>query len=143
VQTIWHYPTDFVTGHPTLRIEYPHRHASVDVTCTTPGDLQWVEMGLSLPEEVRISEVVICYSISNVRSFISQVRLVEMTTPDHATVLHDDGTDLTSTIPVCYTSVVRGIRTTGAIALALRLNFQDTADTISLGAVGVRFEPSP
>jgi hypothetical protein len=136
MQMIWLSPTNFVTGDPTLRVSYPFvSHPSTIVGCTAPGDFKWVSMGLRLPSDVQIEQVIICYEVSNVLSFISQVRLVEMTTPDRATVVHDDPAHLTSTAPA--TSAVSGVAPSGAVTLELRLNFQNTSDEIRLGAVGV------
>ena len=138
MQTIWLSPTNFVTGDPTLRVSYPFvSHPSTVVSCTAPGDFKWVSMGLRLPLDVQIEGVIICYQISNARSFISQVRLAEMTTPDHATVVHDDPAHLTSTTPATYNSAVPGLVPSGAVTLELRLNFQNISDEILLGAVGV------
>jgi hypothetical protein len=138
MQTIWLSPTNYVTGDPTLRVSYPFvSHPSTIVTCTTPGDYKWVSMGLRLPPNGQLEEVIICYEVSNVRSFISQTRLAEMTTPDHATVVHDDPTHLTSTTPASYNSAVSGLIPTGAVTLELRLNFQNASDEIILGAVGL------
>jgi hypothetical protein len=142
MQTIWLSPTDFVTGDPTLKMSYPFvSHPSTVVTCTIPGDLKWVSMGLPLPSEITIEEVTICYELSNSQSFISQVRLVEMTTPNQALVRHDDPTDLKSTSSTCYSSKVADLAPTKAVTLELRLNFQNTKDQIRLGAVGVTFQP--
>jgi hypothetical protein len=138
MQTIWLSPTNYVTGDPTLRVSYPFAsHPSTIVTCTTPGDFKWVSMGLRLPPNVQIEQVIICYEVSNSCSFISQTRLAEMTTPDHANVVHDDPTHLTSTRPTSYNSAISGLIPTGAVTLELRLNFQHTNDEILLGAVGV------
>lgn len=139
MQTIWLSPTNYVTGDPTLRVSYPFvSHPSTIVACTTPGDFKWVSMGLRLPPNLGIEEVIICYEVSNGRSFISQTRLAEMTTPDQATVIHDDPTHLTSTTPASYNSAVSGLIPTGAVTLELRLNFQNASDEILLGAVGVK-----
>jgi parallel beta-helix repeat protein len=139
MQTIWLGPTNFVTGDPTLRVSYPFvSHPSTIIGCTAPGDFKWVSMGLRLPPDVLIEELVISYQVSNARSFISQIRLAEMTTPDHATVIHDDPTHLTSTTPVTYNSAVSGRLPAGALTLELRLNFQNASDEILLGAVGIK-----
>jgi hypothetical protein len=105
----------------------------------TPGAFKWISMSLRLPENITVDKVIVCYQVSNARSFISQIRLSEMATPDHALVLYDDPTRLQSTTPVCYSSVTGGIAPASgaAVALELRLNFQNTADKIFLGAVGV------
>ncbi len=140
-KTIWLSPTDYVTGDPALQIEYPSvSHPSTIVTSETTGDLKWISLSLRLPEDTIIEEVIICYQVSNARSFISQLRLAEMGTPDHVLVRHDDPTDLQSTTPARYSSLVPGVvpaRGT-AMMLELRLTFQDTEDRISFGAVGVR-----
>jgi hypothetical protein len=141
METIWLSTTGFVTGDPTLKISYPFvSHPGVVVTCTAPGDLKWVSMGLLVPPNAKIENVIIAYEVSSPQSFISQIRLAEMTTPDHASVLHDDPTPLQSTSPTSYTSHVGGLATEGAVTLGLRLNFQNTSDEIRLGAVGVTFQ---
>ena len=138
MQTIWLSPTNYVTGDPTLRMSYPFAsHPSTIVTCMTPGDFKWISMGLRLPANVQIKQVIICYEVTNSRSFIAQTRLAEMTTPDHANVVHDDPTHLTSTTPTSYNSAISGLIPTGAVTLELRLDFQHTNDEILLGAVGV------
>jgi parallel beta-helix repeat protein len=140
--TLWLSPTDFVTGDQSLRIAHPSvQHPGTVVTCTSPGDLKWLSLGLPLPPAVRIDGVTVHYRVSNPQSFISQVRLTAMEGPDQALVLHDDPTDLASTTPVAYTSVVGGVANAGAVTLALRLNFQSTAHEIMLGAVAVGFTP--
>ena len=142
MQTIWLSPTNYVTGDPTLRVSYPFvSHPSTIAACTAPGDYKWVSMDLRLPPNVQIEEVIVCYEVSNARSFISQTRLAEMTTPDHATVVHDDPTHLTSTTPASYNSAVSGLIPTGAVTLELRLNFQNASDEILLGAVGAKIRP--
>ena len=147
METIWLSPTDYVTGDPSLRISYPFvSHPSTIVTSTAPGDLKWVSIGLRLPPNVSIEEIIICYQISNPnpqippKSFISQARLVEMSTPNQAIVRHDDPTDLKSITPTYYPSKVGGYAPSAAVTLALRLNFQNTTDQILLGAVGVKFD---
>jgi hypothetical protein len=145
MEAIWISPTDFVTGDPTLVISYPSvSHPSTIVTCTAPGDFKWISMGLRLPSNIRIETLTICYQISNPNpqtpptSFISQVRLVEMNTPDLAHVIHDDPAELKSTSPESYSSKVNGFVPTTAVSLALRLNFQNTTDQVMLGAVSVK-----
>jgi hypothetical protein len=87
-ETIWVSPTEYVTGDASLEISYPFAgHPNTIVTSKTPGDLKWFSMGLRLPQNVSIEDIIICYQVSNKRSFISQVRLSEMGAPDQAT--HD------------------------------------------------------
>ena len=147
MQTLWLSPTEFVTGDPSLRLSYPYiSHSYTIVTCTSPGDFKWIFMGLWLPENVAIEEIIVCYHISiqqtqqNQLSFISQIRLTEMMTPDKAIIIHDDGTGLKDTSPTCYTSRVDGkVPSAGStVTLALRLNFKNITDKIMLGAIGVK-----
>ena len=143
-ETIWLSPTEYLTGDPTLVISYPFvSHPNTIITCTAPGDFKWVSMGLRLPQNVVIQEVIVCYQVTNNDSFISQVRLVEMKTPDQAVVIHDEGIDPPASVdPICYSSKVGGkVPTPGtAVTLALRLNFKNTTDEILLGAVGVKIQ---
>ncbi|MEN3332667.1 MAG: hypothetical protein V7641_2032 [Blastocatellia bacterium] len=136
---LWLSPTDFVTGDKSLKISYPSvTHPAVLVKAKTPGDLKWIYLGLRVPLYHDIQAIHVCYQLSNRRSFISQVRLVEMQTPDQAVVRHDDATDLLSTTATSYRSpLVRAFRPGAAVSLALRLNFGSVADTITLGAIGM------
>ena len=83
----------------------------------------------------------VCYTNSSVASFISQVRLGRETLPPSAVVVFDDATDLTSTSPVCTTEDAGGVTVDGAITLSLRMNYTSTADTVSIGAVGLLLGP--
>jgi hypothetical protein len=141
MQTHWLSPTGYVTGDTTLQISYASvSHPCTIITCTSSGDLKWVSIDLPLHQNITIDQVTVCYELSNAQSFISQVRLVEMTTPNQAVVRHDDPTDLKSTSPTCYSSQVAGFApAAAAVTLLLRLNFQDTSDEIRLGAVAVGF----
>jgi hypothetical protein len=140
--TIWLSSTDFVTGDPTLQIRYPSvNHPSTDITSTEVGDLKWILIGLRLPQDVRIEELTICYQVSNPQSFISQIRLTEMKTPNQAIVRYDEVTMLSKTDPPeCHIShagdVIPTIGT--SVTLALRINFNNIEDKIMLGTVGVK-----
>jgi len=97
-------------------------------------------MGLHLSQSSVIEQIIVCYQLSNMNSFITQVRLTTMSTPDRAWVIHDDGTDLQSPTPTCYVSHVRRLNLPfdlAAITLNLRLNFANTIDQIMMGAIGV------
>jgi hypothetical protein len=140
-KTLWISPTDWVTGDSTLQISYPSvTHPAVEITTTVLGDLKWVFLGLRLSVDSLIRAVRVCYQLSSSNSFISQVRLTEMQTPDSALVRHDDPTDLLSTIATCYVSQVGAYHANGAVTLALRLKFANAGDKITLGPVGVDVE---
>jgi len=141
-ETIWFSPTAYVSGDPSLQLSYPYvLHPATEVKCSSPGDLKWIYMDLPLPLGAKIEAVNLCYQVSNPRSFISQIRLTEMSTPDTAYVRHDDPTDLTSTRPACYMSKVGGggFVPKSAVMLQLRLNFQDPTDKITLGGLSITF----
>jgi hypothetical protein len=140
MQVIWLGPTEYVTGDDSLRIEYPSvSHPDAIVTSKSVGDFN-ISMSLGLPENAAIEEVIVCYQVSDIGSFISELRLSEIGMPDQALVRHNDATDLQSTAPARYSSRVPGISAAPgtAMMLGLRLNFQNTIDEIHLGAVGVR-----
>jgi len=135
---LWLSPTDFVSGDKSLKISCPAvTPPAVEIKATDRGNPKWLYLGLRVPPDHEIHAMHVCYQLSNRRSFISQVQLVEMQTPDQTVVRHDDGTDLLSTTPTCYRSPVTPFRPGGAFLLALRLNFGHVADTITLVAIGV------
>jgi hypothetical protein len=110
---------------------------TLQVTSTRAGDLQWLSQPLHLQDRFQIRGVIVCYDLSNARSFISQIRLAEESIPPTATVIRDDGTDLLSTDPECVTSSVASHIPNGAITLSLRLNYGSAGDRIDIGALGV------
>ncbi|MAS37014.1 MAG: hypothetical protein CL610_23645 [Anaerolineaceae bacterium] len=107
------------------------------VTTTLAGDLQWLSLPLVVPDDRNIKSVIVCYQLSNADSYISQVRLSEETVPPSATVIHDDGADLTSTDGECAESDVTDFQPDGGMTLSLRLNFADTTSAIDIGAIGL------
>jgi hypothetical protein len=139
--THWKSANLYVNGDATLKLQYANvSFPYTKISCTSPGDLKWINMGLEIPPGAIIKGIIICYQLSNKKSFISQVRLTEQTTPNVQLVRHDDPTDLLSTSPVCVTSLVRyGAAFNGAINLELRLKFASTGDYIMLGSVGVEY----
>jgi hypothetical protein len=130
-------------GPPSKLAVGPHSGPSTALAVTANGpvaenDFQWVQMGLPIPPNVTVNGVVLCYQVLTGKpgsTYISQVRLTSMTTPNVATVKHDDPTNLTSTSPASYTSKVAGLVTSGAITLELKMVFGSKADKILLGSV--------
>jgi hypothetical protein len=139
---MWQSPTDYVSGDSSLSLAYAWAaHPYTVVTCVAPGDLKWITMGLHLPQNCKIETILICYQLSSATSFVSQIRLTEMDTPDQATVIHDDPRDLQSVSPTVFSSDVGGkVPAPGkTVELGLRLNFQNLGDEIRLGAVGIKY----
>jgi hypothetical protein len=139
--TIWHSPMYFSTADARLTIGPGSPTNTIRVKTSQAGDLQWIELGLVLPSNVKIDTVIVCHELNSSASFISQVRLSKLTTPDAAFVQHDDGTDLTDVGPRCYSSLVGGLMVEGTITLSLRLNFASTADWIDIGGIGIVVSP--
>jgi hypothetical protein len=103
------------------------------------GGNKVVHMGLQVPPNYTIRRVRVCYELSNSRSFISQIMLAQVADPpDHATVILDDGTDLTDPGPVCVASADTSVDPSlGAVHLSLRVNFGSTSDRIVIRALGL------
>lgn len=112
METFWLGPDDYVTGDPTLRIDHPYfdqPHTAIKCTKLT-GDPKWISMAIHLPPSARVEPLIVCYQVSNSRSYISQIRLSELSTPATARVRHDDRTrlDSTTTSGVSASTSMRG-----------------------------------
>ncbi len=105
---------------------------------STENDFQWAQLALP-SDNTSVSEVQVCYSIITAvvgRTYISQTRITDMTTPNSALVRLDDGTDRTAAGPTCYT-VPAAFTPTGSMSLGLKVVFGSTSDRILLGMVAV------
>lgn len=140
--------TGFVSGDPTLTLTMPYvQQAFLSVKSSEAGDLKWIEtsvpitMNEAFKGTKRIDKVMLCYKTPNPGTFISQIRLAQYAGPTSATVMSDDGTDLTSPTDQCYVSSFPAFRPEkGAIHLALRLFFADPSHKIWIGATAVHFK---
>jgi hypothetical protein len=112
---------------------------------TTTGDTaqgggnKVVQMGLEVPPGYLVKGVRIAYQNSNVRSYITQVRLSQLQTPPStALVLLDDPTLLNAAGAVYASSAATSINPSkGSLVLDLRVNFGDTSDLIAVRGVGL------
>lgn len=139
-RTLWVSPLDATSEPGLLIFDAGSAGNTLRVMTSAPGDLQWMDVPLALPSDLRVKRVIVCYRATNAASFISQVRLSKQTTPPTAFVVHDDPTDLASTTPTCASSPTggaAGLAVDGAYTLNLRLNFSSVAHSIHVGAVGV------
>jgi len=124
----------------------PHGDA-LEVTATEPiaeGDFRWVVLGLTTQANKVIKGVQVCYEVETASpgsTYISQVRLTKMTTPDVSTVIHDDPTDLTATSPTCYTSntLKPKPKVGGTTTLNFKMVFGSASDKIRIGAIKLIF----
>lgn len=126
------YPTDSnITINPSIS-----PNTAIAVRSSITGE-SWINLGLNLSTDQEIDSILVCYQLTNASSYITQIRLLRMTTPDAAYISLDDGTDLTSTTPATYSTPTGGLSVNGAITLSLRVNFTDTDDIIEIGGIGV------
>jgi len=139
-RTLWISPLAFQAGQfgGNLTFDRGSFGDTLTIGSTAAGDLQWVNAPLSLPSDLKVKQVTVCYSDASAASFISQVRLAKETVPPSSLVVLDDPTDLTSTAPVCASTPLTSISVDGAFTLSLRMNFASTSDTVSIGAVGIK-----
>lgn len=131
------------SGPPSKLSIGPHSGPSTAVAVTassvvTESDSQWVLLGLPVPSGTKVKGVVVCYQVIGAKStYISQVRLTQMTTPNSALVKHDDPTNLTSTAPVCYKSTASVFTVNGTITLALKVVIGKKGDKILVGGIAL------
>jgi|GEM_PF-3513562 len=142
-QTIWYSPLNLIGQSNELNIIpslFTNLNAA-EITSTSFGSDLAVLVGLNLNSNQKIDSVIICYQLSNSASFISRVRLTEMTNPDASSVIFDDDTGLTSINATRYAGYMGGFVVNGAITLILFLNFANPGDVIYIGAIGVVVSP--
>src|SRR5215470_12198104 len=81
-------------GPPSKLTVSPYSGTAIVVASTglvQETDSQWVLLGLTVPDGVTVMGFVVCYQILGGEStYISQVRLSEMTKPNKAIVRYDD-----------------------------------------------------
>ena len=109
---------------------------AIRITAATPGSY-WVDLGFTMPDNVLMSNLTVCYELDNTASFITQTRLGPMTTPDSAPIILDDGTDRNAPLE-CYTvEMLAEPPVDGAITLSLQLTFTNVAHGIEIGGVAI------
>jgi hypothetical protein len=103
------------------------------------GGNKVVQMGLDVPPGYLIKGVRLAYQNSNVRSFITQVRLAQLQTPPAtATVLLDDPAHLNAAVATYANSTATMVDPSkGPVVLDLRVNFGNIADLIVVRGVGL------
>jgi hypothetical protein len=150
-ENIWFSPLTAIpvgpAGPPSNLVVSPYccPSTALEVTSTQPVNedaFQWILLGLTTQANKAIKGVQVCYEVitgspGSTSTYISQVRLTTMTTPDQAHVIHDDPTNLTETGPTCYTSNTTKPKPKvgGTTTLALKMVFGNTSDKILIGGV--------
>lgn len=150
-ENIWFSPLTAIPEDPTgarsLVLGVAPYGDAIEVTATEPvaeGDNKWVVLGLTTQANKAIKGVQVCYQVitnSPGSTYISQVKLTTMTTPDFSPVIHDDPTDLTSTTATCYTSNIakHKPKVGGTTTLSLKMVFGSAGDKITIGGVKLIF----
>ena len=151
-ETSWYSPLTAIPVGPSgpatnlLTVEpYCCPSTAIEIKATqvvVEDDFQWVNIGLTSQMNKVIKGVEIYYEVEAATpgsTYISQVRLTQMTTPDEALVIHDDPTDLTSTDPTSYLSATGKpkAKVGGTITLTLKVVFASTNDSIRVGGIKV------
>ena len=103
------------------------------------GGNKVVQKALDVPPGYKITGVRVGYENSNVRSYITQVRLAQVQNPPGtALVLLDDPTHLNAAGPTYAHSAATSIDPAkGPLLLDLRVNFGNTADRIVVRGLGL------
>lgn len=109
---------------------------AIEITGTaTEAANQWILIPLNGIPGSNFKSIDVCYQVVGRTSYISQVRLTEMTVPNAAHVRLDDGTDRNSTTPVCI-GVKGSFPIKGTITLALKVVIGQ-GEKILVGGVSV------
>jgi hypothetical protein len=118
-------------------------HSSTTGENAQGGGNKEVHMAVEVPPHYAVKGVRVCYELTSKKSFISQIRLAQVQNPPaSASVLLDDGTDLTNPGPVCVNSSPTTIDpSAGALLLSLRVNFGSTSDRIVVRGLGLLLSP--
>lgn len=128
-------------GSPRLEVRPIQQvNAALAVTATEVvggGDWQWVVFPLPVRGS-RIKGLRICYKINTAApgtTYISTVRLTQVTDPTGGLVLLEEHTGLTSTTDTCYDVPMKTKKVKGAITLSLKMVFGSTQDSIWIGMI--------
>ena len=137
---MWINHLDFLPGDPSVVTSFNAStvpptidtgSAGLVITSTTTGNNKVIEKGVQVPPWYLVTGVRICYELTSMQSYISQIALMQLQTPGAVTPVLVDGTDRTSTDPVCVDSIapmnpINQIYGAGygALRLSLGLNFE-------------------
>ena len=149
---MWVNHFSLLPGDPSVTISYNAVNSGVGggltglvIHSTTTGDEakgggnKVVQKALDIPPGFRITGVRVGYENSNVRSYITQVRLAQVQNPPAtAIILLDDPTKLNAAGPTFHDSAGTSIDpAAGPLLLDLRVNFGDTSDRIVVRGLGL------
>ena len=144
--TIWHSPLLVDRELTATTISPGPTSTAIRITAPGAGGCD-IQIPLILPSNVNLKSMEICYDLSSASSFITQMVIIELTTPSTALSRLQDTTDLTSVTPECYLTTVdpfpNPYSPSGSMTLFIQVTFANSTDTIDIGAIGFNVEPSP
>lgn len=133
--TIWHSPRTLESQGPIITVIAGTLASSSNVTFDGTGE-EWIQMPLTLPSNVTVTGVVVCYQVSDPASYIAQIRITDMTDPDFASIRMDDDTPRTSTTPECIT-IPTIVDFDATLTLRMRIVAASGLDVIKIGGIGI------
>ena len=106
---------------------------------------QIIVTGLQVPPGYNVTKVRICYQLSGAASFITHIKITQLTSPSSGIEVLTDLNDNSSTIPICADSIAAAapiIPSNGPLRLNLGATIANPADLIVIRAVGLYLEPA-
>ena len=141
--TFWHNASELLPQDSNITIVPGVLANSVDVQMGII-DSRFIVLPLTLPSDRILRSVTICYQTTNPNTFITQLSVTRMTTPDTNPSRLNDSTDLTSTTPTCYTTTVvttpPNFKPDGAMTLLIRITAGSTTEKVTIGGIGITVE---
>lgn len=103
-----------------------------------------LEQGLQVPAGFAIKKVALCYQVSNPASYITHIKLTQLTTPDTFAEVFNDPGDKMSASAACVDSMDASTLVDpaqGPVRLNLGVTFTNLAHLIMIRAIGLYLEP--
>jgi hypothetical protein len=143
-ETLWLSPLNSVNLSPTAQIiEHGFPWHSLRIRpASGPVAGGGIGLTITLPSDVGIDSLVVCYEYSSAGPFIERTELISMLAPGNGTFVLDDPTDRNAFTLGCYSLDLLGTSVTGAITLRLSVNMP-SGSWIEIGAIGIVTEPAP
>ena len=103
-----------------------------------------LEQGLQVPPGFAIKKITLCYQASNAGSYITHIKLTQLTTPDAYSEVFNDPGDQASTLAACVDSMEAPALVDpnqGPVRLNLGVTFTNLTHLIMIRAIGLYLEP--
>jgi hypothetical protein len=106
---------------------------------------QIIVAGLQVPPRYNVTKVRICYELSSAASFITHIKITQLTSPSSGIEVLTDLNDKTNVTAICADSAPAAepiSPSNGPLRLNLGATFANPADLIVIRAVGLHLEPA-